>query len=396
MSHPATEYSALVIADRSAPLADAALALATKREVLTLIAEPEGVARNGSGAHQRIFPKHAGTTFHGTEAELLLRSAKARSVVLVAATLGEMILDAADAMARGYGAAILVRPEQAAEARTLIASLFAGRPGDKPATLTLQELEQAWSHLPQEAPAWSGASKDEAMLRTLEERLDPRHTALVLIDVQNDFCAAGQESRHNLSIIDSAVSNSSMLLAAARAAGSTVVHVQVENGPFFRGPGSPRPFPGSRDGSFAWTASAAEFGGERFTPERWRELCQAGSFGEKSHHTVEPAPGEFVIRKHRFSAFIDTGLEVVLRRRGIRTIVLVGLVTDVCVESSARDASMMDFYVVLAEDAVGVRDSDKASHDASLKAVRDCFGLTVPSAKIIGIWEGYRRRARAA
>jgi hypothetical protein len=97
-------------------------------------------------------------------------------------------------------------------------------------------LEQAWSGLPQNARNWHGASKDEALLRSLEERLDPAHTAYVLIDVQNDFCNAGRELNNSFSIIDAALPNMAALLASARSVGSTVIHIQVENGPFFRGP----------------------------------------------------------------------------------------------------------------------------------------------------------------
>jgi nicotinamidase-related amidase len=369
--------------------------LAEEHQILTLIGEPNGIARNGSGAQQRIFIKHGGNAFYGTEVGLLLRSACTKVVLLVGPSVGEMVLDAADAVTRGYEVAILAAPEQAAEAGTLITALFAGRE-DPPSVRTLEELEQAWSGLPQNARNWHGASKDEALLRSLEERLDPAHTTYVLIDVQNDFCNAGRELNNSFSIIDAALPNMAALLASARSVGSTVIHIQVENGPFFRGPGSPRRFPGEQDGQFVWTACSAEFAGEKYRPEDWNELCQAGTWGEQIFELVAPLPGEIVIRKHRFSAFIDTGLDVILRKRGVRTIVLVGLITNVCVESTARDAAMMDFYVVLAEDGVGVRDMNKHIHNSSLAEIRGHYGLTIPAQQICEIWDNYRAGTRLA
>jgi ureidoacrylate peracid hydrolase len=76
--------------------------------------------------------------------------------------------------------------------------------------------------------------------------------------------------------------------------------------------------------------------------------------------------------------------------------VLVGLITNVCVESTARDAAMMDFYVVLAEDGVGVRDMNKHIHDSSLAEIRGHYGLTIPAQQICEIWDNYRAGTRPA
>ncbi len=183
--------TALIVTDRSAQLADAVISLAEEHQVFTLIGEPNGIARNGSGAHQRIFIKHGGNVFHGTEVGLLLRSARTRFVLLAGSSVSEMVLDAADAVTRGYEAAILAEPEQVVDAQTLITALFASRQ-ERPSVLALDELKQAWSGFPQKTRNWHGASKDEALLRSLEDRLDPAHTAYVLVDVQNDFCNAGR------------------------------------------------------------------------------------------------------------------------------------------------------------------------------------------------------------
>ena len=71
-----------------------------------------------------------------------------------------------------------------------------------------------------------------------------------------------------------------------------------------------------------------------------------------------------------------------LRARGIRTLIFAGVTTNCCIESSVRDASMLDFHVVVAGDAVGVKDSVAALHAASLEQMRTYFALVEPVERI--------------
>ena len=103
-----------------------------------------------------------------------------------------------------------------------------------------------------------------------------------------------------------------------------------------------------------------------------------------------------MLRKHRYSAFVDTGLDVILRNKGIKTVVLVGVATNVCVESTARDAAMRDFYVVVAADGVGVRDAARDRHDNALAEIQGCFGMVVPASRILDVWSGAVRMETAA
>jgi len=145
-----------------------------------------------------------------------------------------------------------------------------------------------------------------------------------------------------------------------------------------------------------WTASASEFGvNGPLLSDAEVEVCLAGSWGEE-FVGVAPAAGEIVLRKHRYSAFVDTGLDVILRNKGIKTVVLVGVATNVCVESTARDAAMRDFYVVVAADGVGVRDAARDRHDNALAEIQGCFGMVVPASRILDVWSGAVRMETAA
>ena len=146
-----------------------------------------------------------------------------------------------------------------------------------------------------------------------------------------------------------------------------------------------------------WTESAADLSGEVRFGEDNVEVCLPGSWGGAFIDGIEPLPGEAVLPKHRFSAFADTGLDLMLRARGIETVVVAGVTTNCCVETTSREAVMRDFYLVVVEDCVAVKDHLKDLHDASLESLGLYFGLVRPSSTIIETWQqGQKRSARTA
>jgi nicotinamidase-related amidase len=227
-------------------------------------------------------------------------------------------------------------------------------------------------------------------LSSLPDRIAPGAAALVLIDVQNDFCApegATARTGQSMKMIGTAVNRIKLLLDAARKAGLFVVHVRAEYGELYRHVGSPYRFPASEGREPAvWTASAADLSASKRYPAGDTEICAHGSWGAAFVEGIEPLPGEAVVAKHRFSAFADTGLDLLLRARGIRSLVLAGVTTNCCVESTAREAVMRDFYLVVARDCVAVKDHLRDLHDATLETLGLYFGLVRPSEDLIRIW----------
>ncbi len=101
------------------------------------------------------------------------------------------------------------------------------------------------------------------------------------------------------------------------------------------------------------------------TTQWWEGVCLEGTEESEVHESLKPLPNEKVILKHRYNAFYNTDLEITLRCMGIRDLVICGIMTNICCESTARDAFMRDFRVFFPVDANGSVNEDL--HLSSLK-----------------------------
>lgn len=195
-------------------------------------------------------------------------------------------------------------------------------------------------------------------------------TALVLVDLQNDFChpdgtAAGRGK--NVHAFEKELENIKHLLETARENNIPVIHVISEHS--------------------AWTASPS--GKERFgrgDQSTHLTYCEPGSWGAEIYHPFTPHSNEKTIVKHRYSAFLNTDLELILRRNSIAHIVITGGYTNVCIDTTARDAYMRDFFVTVPYDCV-LSDNEKL-HNAALELLNGTFADIVHSNKIKSEWKG--------
>jgi nicotinamidase-related amidase len=200
------------------------------------------------------------------------------------------------------------------------------------------------------------------VLTELGELVDPAHAALLVIDMQRDFCLPGGAFDRlgvDLGMYPAVIPRIAGLVRAARAAGVLVVFVQMTV------------LPGRRSESPA----QIRFNMRLHASHAGEPLAYAleGSPGHELIPELAPAPGDLVVRKYRSSAFWGTNLELLLRSNGIRSVIVSGCTTEGCVESTARDALFADLYVVVAEDAVA--SDDRAQHDASLLLMRNRFDV---------------------
>jgi ureidoacrylate peracid hydrolase len=97
-----------------------------------------------------------------------------------------------------------------------------------------------------------------------------------------------------------------------------------------------------------------------------------------------PEPGEHVVVKHRYSAMVNTELPNILVQHGIRSLLLTGIATDTCVESTGRDAYFIDYYVTLVEDCCGA--ASEEDHQMVLKRFNRDYGQVVTSDDLIANW----------
>jgi ureidoacrylate peracid hydrolase len=209
------------------------------------------------------------------------------------------------------------------------------------------------------------------MLRTLEEKVDPGHAAVIVVDVQNDFCHPDSPlaaDGRDLSAAQAMVPRLAALIDEARAASVPVVFVQMVN-------------------TDATTSEVAREQRLRSRPDADPDsyICKEGSWGA-DFYLVSPLPGETVVKKHRYSAFVGTDLDLILRSMGIKTLIMTGVATNVCVESTARDGFMRDYYIVLAGDCSACYWPER--HDATLENIEATFGVVADADRIAMVWAG--------
>jgi nicotinamidase-related amidase len=319
-----------------------------------------GLAPDPARPQELTVTKHRFSAFWGTEIDLYLRSNGVKTVVFTGVvTSGCVESTLRDAFFRDYYV-VAVRDAVAeasvdrheASLRKIDQAFGAVRLAD--------EVASIWDRSNAPGIDISIEGKLKRALTTLPERVDPHHAALVLVDLQRDFCAPdgvmGRQGE-DLSDITGAVAQAARLLQAARAAGMAVIHVKAEYA--------------AADASDVSLFTSKSVSGTF--------CCRPDTTGSDFMPEVAPLPGEWVVVKHRFSGFVDTRLDLLLRSNGIRSIVVGGVATQCCVESTVRDASLRDYYVVVAREATAARGRMRHLHEASLEVMSlffaDCRGI---------------------
>jgi Amidases related to nicotinamidase len=205
-------------------------------------------------------------------------------------------------------------------------------------------------------------------------RLDLAQTALIVIDMQNGFCSPQGSLGSNgvdISLMQATIQPVSQLIKASREAGILD----------------------------AWTVQ--EHYPDDITRRRHRIIPHTLRFGSGPAALIDTWDSEIVdelkplflppaevIRKHRFSAFFDTRLDTLLRMKDIKTLIVCGVSTSLCVETTIRDAYQRDYDVIIASDAIAT-DSDEA-HQASMRIAAKYFGACLRTSEIVELIEESR------
>lgn len=208
---------------------------------------------------------------------------------------------------------------------------------------------------------------------SIEEILAPAHTALVMVDMQNDMCHPdgwfSQQGRDGGSI-RAVVPRIAQLLDVARNAGALPVFIAQTT------------LPDNLSDPAGWLYFKTRDGRQR------TDYTLEGSWGQEVLEELRPRAEEPIVKKNRPSAFHDTNLDLVLRAKGIESVLITGCVTQGCVLATTLGASFSGYYTVLAQDCV--QSHNQEQHRNALQFLGSRYDL-VDHGEVLRIWQGAQR-----
>lgn len=211
---------------------------------------------------------------------------------------------------------------------------------------------------------------------TIEELVDPKHTALLLIDIQNDYITSGgifSKLGYQFELIHF-IPNVKRVLDAARNSNIFVVHVQYTLHHNFMADS-----PASLRSKLVRIGYKSGDSIGKVVP-----YCIDGTWGWQIIDELAPLPNETVIKKHRYSAFMGTSLDMILSSNGIKSVVIVGLASNGCVLASAIDTQSYGYCPVILRDCVLGRNS--VLNNAALTII-SAIEDVVDSREVLSVWD---------
>lgn len=203
--------------------------------------------------------------------------------------------------------------------------------------------------------------------KSVAEMLAPEKTALIVVDIQTDFAAPfGLLGGYgvDLSTVERAIDRIEELIAAARVAGAVVAFMRVVTRPDT-----------DTDAMKTLMVRRGSPGGE--------SICRAEGRGA-DYYRVSPQPGDIQIEKLMFDGFHGTNLDAQLRARGIDTVVMTGVSTDCCVDSSARTAFHNGYNVFVVSDACAAYEPEL--HAGTLNVLQKNLALLLTTQSVVEAW----------
>ena len=214
--------------------------------------------------------------------------------------------------------------------------------------------------------------------------LEPANTALVIIDMQTDFCGKGgyiDGLGYDISVTRAPIEPIQRVLARARALGYHVIHTREGH----------RPDLSDLPANKRWRSRVLQHGGPGQTgigdPGPCGRVLVRGEPGWEIIPELAPKPGEPIIDKPGKGSFCATDLDMLLRQTGVRNLILTGITTDVCVHTTMREANDRGYECLILGDCCAA--TDTGNHTAALKMVtmqNGVFGAVSNAKALLEVW----------
>ncbi|MFQ5872516.1 MAG: cysteine hydrolase family protein [Dehalococcoidia bacterium] len=212
----------------------------------------------------------------------------------------------------------------------------------------------------------------------LDRMVDPKKALLMVVDMQNDFVSekgALAKGGEDVSQIQEMVPTLLRLIERARAIEIPIMYLKNTHSRW--------------DESVSWRDVKKVAGGEG---RGAYSTTLEGTWGAEFYEGISPRPEERVIIKHRYSGFVATELDLILRSLQIENIIIVGVATNLCVETTARDGFMIGYNIVVVEDCTG--STHPELHLSGLESIRRYFGTVTSSQQLFAVWEDIKKEGR--
>ncbi len=237
----------------------------------------------------------------------------------------------------------------------------------------------------------SGLAADPVITKSLSFTVDARpeaiamdttHTAVIVVDMQNDFGAKGgmfDQCGADISRIQDLVAPTAKVLAAARLAGIKIIYLKMGFRPDLSDLGG-------QDSVNRVRYLKAGVGQTVQAPDgREGRILIRDTWNTDILEGLKPEPTDVVIYKTRFSGFYETELDAMLKKNGIRHLIVTGCTTSVCVDSTIRDAMFRDYLCIALKDCMSEPVGDdlpRSNHEASLAVVEHALGWVSDSGRL--------------
>jgi ureidoacrylate peracid hydrolase len=218
--------------------------------------------------------------------------------------------------------------------------------------------------------------------------IDPTNTAVIVVDMENDFAAKGgmfDRAGVDISGAQKVIAPTAKVLSAARAAGMKIIYLKMGYRPDLSDLGAPDSVNRTRHLKFGVGQTI------RAPDGRESRILIRDTWDTEIVNDLKPQANDITIYKTRFSGFYQTDLDATLKKLGIKYLIMAGVTTSICVDSTVRDAMFRDYLCVLLKDCMSEpigSNLSRTNHEASLLTAEVLLGWVSDSSQFLKALQG--------